>query len=339
MKAVVHFELKPSAVELRQVPRPTCGPAEALVAVRAVGVCGSDLHQRANHQSWPVNVPVILGHEFAGEIVAVGPGVTEFKPDDRVTSETAAVICGRCEFCRSGQYQFCAKRKGYGYGVDGAMAECVKVPERALHRLPEGLPFVVAALTEPCCVAYQAVVILGQPRLGETVVVFGPGTIGLLCLKMAVLSGCPTVLIGLERDRARLELGRQLGATRVVAVDREDLGGVAADLVVDAAGVSATLREALRVVRPTGRIVKVGWGPEPLGFSLDPLVQKAVELRGSFSHNYPVWERVLGLLGSGALDVRPLIGGTYPLADWAKAFDAMEHGGHVKSVIVPGESS
>jgi alcohol dehydrogenase/L-iditol 2-dehydrogenase len=151
------------------------------------------------------------------------------------------------------------------------------------------------------------------------------------------------VLAGIARDRPRLELGLRLGATDAFDIETQDaeatlraLGdGQGADLVVDAAGASAALQHALRWVRPGGHMTKVGWGPQPLGFSLDPLVQKAVTLQGSFSHNWPVWDRVLRLLSSGQLDPRPLISKVASLAEWQSCFDGMASGTLVKGVLVP----
>ena len=343
MKAVVQYALEKNAVELREVPRPVCGRGEVLVGVRAVSVCGSDLHQRANRQSWKVNVPVILGHEFAGVIAEADRDVTGFRAGDRVACETAAVICGRCLFCRSGQYQLCRERKGFGYGTNGAMTEYVCVCERILHHLPDSVSFDMAALTEPACVAYNAIVVRGSVRLGDVVLVLGPGPIGLLCLKMAALSGASSIMLaGLSSDGRRLETGRKFGAKHTVMLDQDDLaarvrevsGGMGADIVVDATGVSASLQTAMEAVKPGGAIVKVGWGPQPMGFSLDPLVQKAADIRASFSHNYPIWERVIHLMATGMLDLAPMIGArTYKLAEWEMAFDDMERGTTLKSVI------
>ncbi len=344
MKALVQYALQKNAVEIREVARPEAGPGEVLLRVKAVGVCGSDLHQRANRQSWTVNAPVILGHEFSGVVEELGPsGCEGFHPGDRVTCETSAVICGRCLYCRTGQYQLCAGRKGFGYGVDGAMAEWVRVPVRILHSLPAAVSFEAAAMTEPACVAYHSVVLRGSPTVGDVAVVIGPGTIGLLCLKMAALAGATTcVLAGTERDAGRLEIGKRMGATHTVTTENpdwtaliQDLSeGVGADLVVDAAGVSDTFPPAMKMVRPGGTIVKVGWGREPLNATLDPIVLKTVKVQGSFSHNYPMWERVIRLMAHGALDVRPMYK-TYPLSHWQEAFDAMESGENVKSVLLP----
>jgi alcohol dehydrogenase/L-iditol 2-dehydrogenase len=342
MPAVVHHALREGGVELREVPVPAPGPGEVLLRVRGVSVCGSDVHQYHNTQSWAVRIPVVLGHEFCGEVAALGAGVAGVAPGDRVASETAAEIDPDSPQTRAGQYNLDPRRRGFGYGVDGAMADYVRVPARCLHRLPDGLPFEVAALTEPCCVAYQAVVVNSRVRPGDVVAVIGPGPIGLLCAHVARICGAGTVVIaGLPRDRPRLELGLRMGATHAVeASELADLvrslgDGQGADLVVDAAGASAPLQQALAAVRPAGQVTKVGWGPQPVGFSLDPLVQKAVTLQGSFSHTWIVWERVLRMLASGQLDPRPLVSRVAPLADWQACFDGMAEGALVKAVLVP----
>jgi alcohol dehydrogenase/L-iditol 2-dehydrogenase len=217
------------------------------------------------------------------------------------------------------------------------------VPARILHRLPDHVSFEHAALVEPCCVAYSAVAVHSDIRPGDRIAVLGPGPIGILCAAMARLRGAEVALVGLERDARRLEVAGSYGCERFVS-GSEELGawarardGAGADGVVDASGHSASLREAMELVRPAGFIAKVGWGPEPLDYSLDPIVQKAVRLQGSFSHNWPVWERVIALLGSGALDVAPLIGGVWPLREWKVAFERMWRGEVVKAVLRPGE--
>jgi len=345
MAAVVHYALQAGGVELREVPHPEApGEGEVVLRTEAVGVCGSEVHQYHNQQSWPVNVPVILGHEFCGVVAEVGAGVRGFREGDRVVSETAARICGECAYCRSGEYNLCPKRLGFGYGVDGAMAEFVRVPARCLHHLPDSVPFQVAALTEPCCVAYNAVVRHANIEPGASVLVLGPGPIGLLCMAVARLSGAGWLAVaGLERDQPRLDLARQLGADQTFAGARDALlagihshgDGLGVDVVIDASGNSAVLGLALAAVRPGGQIAKVGWGREALDCSLDPLVQKAVTLRGSFSHNYAIWERVISLLASGRLDPAPLVGRVETLEGWRDCFEDMGSGRIVKGVLMP----
>lgn len=345
MSAVVHYALKEGAVELREVPRPSPpGDGEVLLASRAVGVCGSDVHQFHNTQSWAVNVPVVLGHEFCGSVAAVGKGVSGFREGDRVASETAARICGHCAYCRSGEYNMCPERLGFGYGLDGAMADFVTVPARCLHHLPDAVSFEKAALTEPCCVAYNAACVKTQIRPGDAVLIVGPGTIGLLCLLFAKLGGARWLgLAGLKKDAGRLAMGKTLGADRIldgsIQENAEDIkaqgDGLGVDTVIDASGHSAALQLALQAVRPGGQITKVGWGPQPLDFSLDLLVKKAARIQGSFSHNYPMWEKVIALFASGRLDPTPLIGRVAPLRDWRMCFEEMASGHAAKNVLMP----
>jgi alcohol dehydrogenase/L-iditol 2-dehydrogenase len=280
----------------------------------------------------------VLGHEFGGVIVETGKQVTGWKEGDRVVSETAAVIDLNNPMTKRGLYNLDPTRKGFGYGVNGAMTRFVRVPARCLHKVPDSLPFEQACLTEPCCVAFSAVVENTRLKPGDRVVVLGPGTIGILCAAMARLCGAEVAIVGLESDKHRLEIAKQYGCEAIIgdatawANERDGLG---ADCVIDAAGASITLKIALQLVRPNGKITKVGWGPQPLGFSLDPLVQKNITLQGSFSHNWPMWERVLTLLATGQLDVKPIIGGVWPISEWHTAFEKMHRGEVIKSVLKP----
>jgi L-iditol 2-dehydrogenase len=343
-QAVVQYGLTPMAVELREVPIPDIGPEDVLLAVGAASVCGSDVHQAFATHSWTVNIPVTLGHEFGGTVAARGDAVRGFKEGDRVVSETAAVICGTCLMCRSGRYNLCPSRKGFGYGVDGAMADYVKVPARCLHAVPDALPFELACLTEPHSVAYNAMCVNAAIRPGDSVVVLGPGPIGLLCARMAALSGAnPLIVAGLTADATRLETALKLGATHAVNVQTQkldevvrDLTPIGADVVCDASGASRPLDVALSLVRPDGQVVKVGWSPDRVPVDLNPLVQKNVRLQGSFSHNYPIWERVLHLLATGMTRAELIVGMTRGLPGWREAFEAMHGGAVIKSVLVPG---
>jgi L-iditol 2-dehydrogenase len=336
--AVVNYSPEPGSVELREVDAPDIGDEDVLLEVANVGVCGSDLHQWSADHSWPVNYPVILGHEFGGRIAECGKNVVYWKKGDRVVSETAAIIDLNNPLSRVGLYNLDPTRKGFGYGVNGAMTRFVKVPARCLHKVPDSLSFEEACLTEPCCVAYSAVVENTRIKPGDRVVVLGPGTIGILCAAMARLCGAQVAVVGLASDQYRLSIAQQYGCDTIAgdakswATERDGLG---ADVVVDAAGASVTLGIAMQLVRPNGKITKVGWGPQPLNISLDPLVQKNITLQGSFSHNWPMWERVIALLNSKQLDVRPIIGGVWPVTEWETAFRKMHHGEVVKSVLKP----
>jgi len=336
--AVVNYAPEKGSVEIREISKPDIGEEDVLLEVVNVGVCGSDLHQWTADHSWPVNYPVVLGHEFGGYIIAVGSKVNNWKEGDRVVSETAAIINPNNPLSKIGLYNLDPERKGFGYGVNGAMTKWVRVPARCLHHIPDQLPFEQACLTEPCCVAYNAVVGNSKIKPGDRVIVLGPGTIGILCAAVAKLCGAEVAIVGLENDQHRLNIAKQYGCNVIVgdatnwATERDGLG---ADFIIDAAGTSITLKIALQLARPNGHITKVGWGPQPLGFSLDPLVQKNITLQGSFSHNWPIWERVISLLANGMLNVKPIIGGVWPITEWHEAFEKMHKGEIVKSVLKP----
>jgi alcohol dehydrogenase/L-iditol 2-dehydrogenase len=343
--AVVQFALEPDGVELREIAVPEIDDDEVLLEVGAVSVCGSDVHQARCTHSWAVNVPVVLGHEFGGTVAKLGRAVRGFREGDRVVSETAARICGECLMCRTGRYNLCPSRKGFGYGIDGAMARWVRVPARCLHRIPDSLPFDIACLAEPHAVAYNAMCVNSSIRPGDAVVVLGPGPIGLLCARMAALAGAdPLIVAGLRVDAPRLEAAKTLGATRTVDVQSEDLEEVVrasaelgADLVCDASGASRPLEVALRLARPDGQVTKVGWSPDAVAIDVNPLVLRNLRLQGSFSHNYPIWERVIHLLDRRLTLPETIVGLRAPLEGWRDAFDAMHEGRVIKSVLVPRE--
>jgi len=346
MDALVKYGRDDKNVEVRDITQPPDPkPNQVIVEVQAAGVCGSDLHMWRENHSWEIKLPLVLGHEFGGTVAEVGSGVTEFKVGDRVAVETAAEVCGNCVFCHSGNYNQCPNRLGYGALHDGAFTQFVTARQQILHRIPDNVPFEHAALTEPICVAYNALVEKTPVmRPGDTVVIQGPGPIGMMALYVAKLRGASNIImLGTSRDLKRLEVAKQIGATHALNIEKDDpiefvraIGdGFGVDLVVDCTGVSIALKSAMQMVRPNGIITKIGWGPQPLNFSLDPMVQKAVTLQGTFSHLYSTWERVLGLLSSGQIDLTPVVGGVYPLSKWEEAFEEMEAGNNVKSVLLP----
>ncbi len=344
MKAVVKYENKPNATELREVPVPEIGESDVLVEVAYVGVCGTDPHMHNGTVVFKFNCPFILGHEFAGKIVKAGKQVSKFKVGDRVTSETHADYCGSCALCRSNNYHLCRERKGFGFHLDGAYTKYVKVPGRILHKVPENVSLKAASVTEPFCVAYKSVICNSTVNPGDTVVVIGPGPIGLLCMKMAQLSGASEIIaIGAEGDDERLKLSKEFGATIAINSSKEDalpkimsLGdGYGADLIVDTAGPAETLKLSMSAVRPNGQITKIGWGPKPVNFSLDPLIAKSVTLKGHFSHTWDVWEKCLTLMSKGQVDLERLVTHELPIDKWEEAFELVESKKAMKVVLTP----
>lgn len=344
MKAVIKYADAPGATEVRDVPIPEIGKTDVLVEVAYTGVCGTDPHLHNNTSAFKFVRPFILGHEFAGTIVKIGSEVTGFSVGDRVTSETHAEFCGKCALCKQNNYPLCRERKGYGFHVDGAYTKFVKVPERILHHVPDNVSLKAASITEPFCVAYKALISNSNIRAGDTVVIIGPGPIGILSAKLAKLSGAgEIVVIGTEGDDKRLELAKEFGATITINSSDEDPlkrilsfgDGYGADLLVDLAGSSSTLKLCMDAVRPAGQITKIGWGRQPVNFSLDPLISKSVTFKGHFSHTWDVWEKCLILMGKEMIDLEKVITHELGIDQWEKAFELLETKEAVKVVLKP----
>ncbi len=344
MKAVVYYERRSGAVEIRDVPVPAFGPDECLVKVRYCGICGTELHLYHGQLDALARPPVILGHEWCGEVVEVGERVKGFRPGDRVVSETAAYTCGTCTFCRSGEYHLCPERLGFGYGVDGAFTSYVHARAVLLHHIPEGVSYEAAAMCEPICVAYNALFEKSRIRPGDTVVIIGPGPIGLFAVQLARIAGAGTVMVtGTAKDRGRLELAKGLGADLVVVVPEEDpvrrvrgIGdGMGAHLVVDCAGMPSAVKQAIDLVRRNGQITKIGFALKPLDMSLDELVMRGITLQGAFSHTWKTWEAVLELLRLGRIQTEPMLSATMPITAWREAFEQLESLQAVKILLYP----
>ncbi len=309
MKAVVLYGKGDKSVEVRDVPVPVIGPDECLVEVKFCGICGSEPHMYHGQLTLLARPPVILGHEWSGQVVEAGERVRGFAPGDRVTCETAAETCGTCALCRAGGYNLCPERRAFGFAVDGAFTNYVKARPALLHHLPDGVSYEAAAMTEPICVAYNAVVEKSPLRPGDVVVIVGPGPVGLFCLQVAKLAGAGTVDVS-EEDPA--EVVRGLG------------DGLGAHLVVDCAGVPPAIQQSLDLVRRNGHVTKVGWSLQPVNLTLDEIVAKAVTYQGAFSHTWNTWETVLELMRLGQIETGPLVSEIWPITRWQEAFEKLE---------------
>ncbi len=244
MKAVVKYGKGKGLVEIREVPEPKIKEDEVLIEVKAVSVCGSDLHiYHDAHPYWP---PVILGHEFSGVIVDVGKGVKGWKIGDRIVSETRTGSCGICYMCQSGFPQVCEQKRPYGIGVNGAYTKYVAGPARLLHHLPDNVSFEVGAVIEPTAICVTSILERSRLQAGESVVITGPGPIGLISLAMTKAAGARMVgVTGRSSDEGiRFEKARELGADFIINVDQEDpvkkvlemTNGLGVDLLIETSG-------------------------------------------------------------------------------------------------------
>jgi threonine dehydrogenase-like Zn-dependent dehydrogenase len=338
-------------VGLREVPVPKVGEHDVLIEVKAAGICGSDIGFTDEERFSILKPPVVLGHEFAGVVAEVGSKVKAWKPGDRVVSDNTGHVCGTCYACSVGDYLLCPDRLGIGYGMDGGFTKYVRIDGALLARvpntlfhIPDGVPFEHAALLDPAANAYRAVVQEGGLLPGEMVAVFGVGALGQFSIQMAHIAGASEIVaIGLSPDTQRFETARALGATRCIPADREDAVAIVRDLtdgeglglVIDAAGPAAVLQQSFSILRNSGKFVKIGYDPKVLGFSLNPLLDKGIQLKGHFGYDWVSWKNCIRLLAKGTLQVAPLISHTLPLSRWEEGFELTRSKKAVKVVLKP----
>jgi len=298
------------------VPVPTTDQDEALIKISYAGVCGSDLtiyvgkHRR-------VRPPVILGHEFTGEIVEIKASNTELRPGDRVVVEPL-LSCGVCYACKGGAYHVCERLRLIGVDVDGAFAEYVKVPIDRIYKVPDGLSMEDSALVEPVAVAVHAVR-QSRLKLSDRAVVMGAGPIGLLVSQVArVVASVPVDLV--EISPFRLELARKLGFDPIDAgtmdVQKEVLrrtAGRGADVLFDAAGVATTAMQHGALARIRGQVVMVAIPKEPLSVDLPSYAFKELALVGCRVYDADDYRAAISLVAGGRIDVRSLISHILPL--------------------------
>lgn len=300
---------EPHKMTARTVPTPEPGPGEALVAIRSVGVCGSDLHYYEHGRIGPfvVEDPLILGHECAGEVVALGPDVTSLGVGDMVAVEPG-LPCRKCFYCKTGRYNLCQTLPFMGTPPDhGAFREYVAWPEDFLFKLPDGVTTEMGATIEPLAVGLHTVN-LTKLRYGESVCVLGAGPIGLMALASALAAGAGSVSI-VDLVDSRLDFAADFGASRTVNAGRENVSELlrdSADVVMDCVGAQATVQQALDIARPGGRVAWVGMAADTVNVPMMGVQAKELFVTGvwRYANVYPT---AVSLMAAGRLDTRPLI--------------------------------
>lgn len=343
MKAMLLSEYK--KLDLVEMPRPDFAENELLIKVAACGICGSDIHGW-DGSSGRRQPPLVMGHEAAGTIEAVGSAVKNFSEGDRVTFDSM-ISCGKCPACRAGKMNLCENRQVMGVSCDefrrhGAFAEYVVVPEHIAFRFPEHLQFEHAAMVEPVSIAVHAANIT-PIQLGDTAVVVGSGMIGLLVVQAARLAGCSQV-IAVDLDDDKLEIAKSLGADVVCNPKTGDVqqavleatGGRGADVSFEVVGATPTVHSAIEATKRGGAITIVGNLAPQVDFPLQSVVTRELRVQGSCASNgeYP---QCIDYLSRGAIQVDPLITAKANLDDGPEWFSRLYGGeaGAMKVLLRP----
>jgi L-iditol 2-dehydrogenase len=316
---------------IAELERPEPAAHEVLVRVAACGICGSDVHGYDGSSGRRIP-PIVMGHEAAGVIAAVGSGVANFHPGDRVTFDST-VYCGECPFCLRSEANLCDRREVIGvscgdYRRNGAFAEFIAVPERILYRLPDKMSYPEAAMLEAVSVALHAVNVSGLKK-GETALIVGAGMIGLLTMQAARAAGCGRVMIA-DVDETRLNLAELLGATEalrgtgglIADATLRRTGGAGADIVFDAVGRSQTVSESIESVRKGGTVTLIGNISQEVKIPLQKVVSRQIRLQGSAA-SAGEYATAIDLVSSGRIQVRPLISAVAPLEEGPRWFERL----------------
>lgn len=343
MAAVFHGPKRP--LEIAEVPTPRPGAGQALIKVAGCGLCHTDLHYVDHGVETFKKPPLILGHEIAGTISALGPhgnGADGTRAvGDRVLIPSV-LSCGHCGFCRQGRENLCANLTMLGNNIDGGYAEYVVVPSADLIAVPDSLPLEHACvIADALSTPYHAVKHRGKVRVGDTVAVVGCGGVGLNLVQCAVVSGARVIAVDLNDER--LAVARALGAAQTInpaTVDRVDKavrsltsGGV--DVAFEAIGNPKTIELAFSLLRKGGRLCVVGYSAEPVTLSAARLMYYELEIVGSLGCGAGEYPEIMALVRAGTLRLGPIVSGTLPLAEINEGLDRLRRGQGIRWVVTP----
>ncbi|MDQ0253635.1 threonine 3-dehydrogenase [Evansella vedderi] len=342
MKAIVKDKRAPGAT-LKEVPIPEIGDQEVLIQVKATSICGTDVHIYA-WDEWSqsrVNPPYVFGHEFSGIVVKKGKYVNNVEVGDHVSAETH-IVCGHCPQCLTGQAHICANTQIIGVDRDGCFAEYVALPAENMWKNDPELPFDVASVQEPFGNGVHTV--LAGDVAGKSVAIIGCGPIGIMAVGIAKAAGASQV-IAFDLNEYRLDLAKKMGATTVVNASKENplevakklTNGHGVDVVCEMSGHPVAMNQGFKMVTNGGRVSILSLPVKPVEIDVtNDIVFKGITVQGITGRRmYETWQQVSGLLGSGQVDVKPIITHHFPLEEFEKGFDLMLQGKCGKVVLHP----
>lgn len=344
MRALVKTKIEPGNFGLMEVETPVPAAGQVRIKVKRAGICQTD-NVYVNDGGFALKPPVILGHEVAGIIDMVGEGVKNFKIGDRVISQTTYHVCGHCRFCKRGEYNHCAERKGIGSAANGAFAEYVVNIEESIMHLPDDMTFDQGASIEPLACGVHSLTERANCGVNDVVVILGPGPIGLYAAQVAKAQGSYVIMAGLTQDESRLKLALELGIDRVVNLDKEDLiqvaksvtDGYGADVVVEAAGSRAAVDLAMNVVARRGIFVPMGVFNHTIDVDFHNIKKKELTVYGSHAQIPTSWEKAMRLVRMGKVNVDAIISHVFPMTQWEDAFKLVTNKQGLKIMLNPEE--
>ncbi|HEY1905767.1 MAG TPA: L-threonine 3-dehydrogenase [Myxococcaceae bacterium] len=338
MRALVKAKAEPG-IWMQDVPVPEFGPNDVLIKVRKASICGTDVHIW-NWDAWAqktIKVPMVIGHEFMGEIAKLGDEVTGFQVGDRVSGE-GHITCGHCRNCRAGKRHLCRNTVGLGVNRPGCFAEYVSLPAFNVFRVPKDIPDEIASFFDPLGNAVHTA--LSFDLVGEDVLITGAGPIGVMAAAISKHVGARHVAVT-DVNPFRLELARKLGATRAVDVRSQTLGDVMQslgmtegfDVGMEMSGNGQAFRDMLSVMNHGGRVAILGIPPNEVSIDWNQVIFKGLVLKGVYGREmFETWYKMVAMLQSG-LDVSPVVTHRFPAARYAEGFEAMRSGQSGKVVL------
>ena len=338
MRALVKAKAEPG-IWMQDVPMPEIGPNDVLIKVRKASICGTDIHIW-NWDAWSqktIKVPMVIGHEFMGEIAKLGDEVTGFQVGDRVSGE-GHITCGHCRNCRAGKRHLCRNTVGLGVNRQGCFAEYVSLPAFNVFRVPKEISDEIASFFDPLGNAVHTA--LSFDLVGEDVLITGAGPIGVMAAAISKHVGARHVVVT-DLNPYRLELARRMGATRAVDVRTQTLGDVMQslgmtegfDVGMEMSGNDRAFRDLLAVMNHGGRVAILGIPPNEVSIDWNQVIFKGLVLKGVYGREmFETWYKMVAMLQSG-LDVTPVVTHRFPAARFAEAFEAMRSGQSGKVIL------
>jgi len=339
MKALVKYGKGENDIELREIPEPIPQANEVKVRVEATGICGTDLYGYS-----AVKPPVVLGHETAGIVAEVGKEVKDIKVGDRVTTETTAYVCGQCKFCLSKNYNLCTHRKGLGSAVNGAFAEYFVIRKESIHQIPSHIDFISASLFEPLSCAVHAVMEQANLLSHETVLVLGPGPLGLLTAQIVKSLEAKVIICGIEGDEKRLSIAKKLGINQVFNIKKKDIQdclsnltlGYGFDVVFECSGSVEAVEYGLNFIRKGGRYIQEGIVHQPIKLRFDQILfDKELSIIGSRTQKPSSWDKAINLVNDGKVNLEELVSDVLLLSNWKEGFRRAKKKNSIKIVLQP----